>query len=126
MLQEPPSLRATTNGLGRPAGRAASAVMDSSALQMRSFVALAAYNIGHILTLSDAGRVMRRLAVNGTIPVMKNYEVWYTQRAAARATKCTHSQQWPPPRSRHDACPVQTFIRGPLERCVPVVCKIMR
>ena len=49
--------------------------MANTQLQQRGVVAMVCYDMGHMLTLADAGRVMRRLAVNGTIPVMKNYEV---------------------------------------------------
>lgn len=62
-------------GVGGPSGPAA--------VQRRGFIALASYSMCYSLTLTDAARVMRRLAVNGTIPLMKNYEV---RRGCDRAT----------------------------------------
>ena len=44
-------------------------------MEERADMVMTLFSAGHVLTMTDSGRVIRRLSVNGTVPIIQQYQV---------------------------------------------------
>eukprot|EP00892_Ulva_mutabilis_P001618 jgi/Ulvmu1/11457/UM076_0033.1 len=62
-------------------------------LQERAYMVMTLFSAGHMLLLADASRIIRRLSVNGTVPIIQQYQVENMHVRVYRALQLTSDQR---------------------------------